>query len=172
MGTVCPPSPKRQAVLHSTLPRRQPGCLVSHSRDSRRGGMSWNRSAPSATPALTSTGFASDSRQVVQDHHLPGGGHLKTMVLSLRGHPSGLDGSGPQGKAVRSYGECAQPIEVVEVACHWRQHGECRSQGGLIPQRAGKQSQMLMIQAEIRSLSGFFHLSAVQPTYKFLFKYH
>lgn len=163
---------QRQAVLHSTLPRWQPWCLVSLSQASWRGSMSWNGSVPSAVPALTSMGFVSDSCQVVQGDQLPGGRHLAMMVLPLRGQPLGLHGPGPQRKAVISYGDCAQPIEVVEVACYWRQHGECRSQGGLIPQWAEKQSQMLMIQPEIKSLSAFFHPSAVQPTYKFLFKYH
>lgn len=74
------------------------------------------------------------------------------MVLPLRGHPSGLGGSDPQGKAVRGYGGCAQPIEVVEDACHGKQHGECQSQGGLIPQWAEKQSQMLMIQPNQESV--------------------
>lgn len=163
---------QRQAVLHSTLPRWQPWCLVSLSQASWRGSMSWNGSVPSAVPALTSMGFVSDSCQVVQGDQLPGGRHLEMMVLPLRGQPLGLRGPGPQRKAVISYGDCAQPIEVVEVSCYWRQHGECRSQGGLIPQWAEKQSQMLMIQPEIKSLSAFFHPSAVQPTYKFLFKYH
>jgi len=94
------------------------------------------------------------------------------MVLPLRGNPSGLGGSHPWGKALGSYGGCAEAIEVVEVTCHWRQHSECWCQGGLIPQWAEKQSQMLMIQAEIKSLSAAFHLPNVQPTYKFLFKYH
>lgn len=85
---------------------------------------------------------------------------------------SWLGGLGSWRKAVRSYGDCTRPIEVVEVPCHWRQCNKGQSQGGLIPQKAEKLSQMIMSPSIIKILSAFFNLSNVHPTYKFLFKYH